>query len=402
MRTFLLPKPPGALSLVTEIQFGVELEFLTPPVSVSQASQVVPSRDRIFHYFASALQKSGLQAAFLLDEDKSSDNQWDHVEARGSSSSSNDNQDEDEDENEDGQESDNQLRAQAPKGSIVKTKHNPDMYIMNPLSSASWTKAGAKENPLFRYWLVKAESDICGHGKHAAWQPTELNSPILRESEANNLFPGLNTAMYAVWTAHPAKVHVNDSCGLHVHVSPALVPSLAQRRDQGQGQGRKQRLSALQAQRVATLVVVLENNLLFHLCSPIRRRVHHQLAAASSLAHARNTAASPLAEANLPPNMLLGAGTIEKAVKLLWTASDLDQVRQMLSRHAKIRDARFTALQINAHTHEDDGVTNTLEFRHAQASFNQGFVDNWVRLVLTLCKVAFLPAERFKLVVAML
>ncbi|KAL7795111.1 hypothetical protein V8C37DRAFT_374536 [Trichoderma ceciliae] len=369
-RTLLAPKPPGASSLVTEIQFGVELEFLTPPVSLSQSAQSIPNRDRIFHYFASALQKSGLQAAFLLDKD--------HVRGEGGSSG-NEGQDDEE----------NQVRAKAPGGSIVKTKHNPDMYTMNPLSAAQWRKTGGRENPLFRYWLVKAESDICGHGKHAAWQPTELNSPILRESEANNLFPGLNTALYAVWTAHPARVHVNDGCGLHVHVSPASSSAEA--------------LTVEQVQRVATLAMVLENNLLFHLCSPVRRRVHHQLARASGLAYARAGPASASAEANLPSNILSGgSGSMSKALSLLWSASDLDQVRQLLARHTKIRDARFTALHVNTHTHEDDSHSNTLEFRHAQASFNQSFVDNWVRLVLTICKVAFLPTERFKLVVAML
>ncbi|RFU74180.1 hypothetical protein TARUN_8072 [Trichoderma arundinaceum] len=359
-RTLLPPKPQGAQSLVTEIQFGIELEFLTPPVSVSQASQGVSSRDRIFHYFASALQRSGLQAAFLLDKD--------HTEKNS----------------EDGEE--NQLRANAPKGSIVKTKHNHDMYTMNPLSSAQWLKVGAEKNPLFRYWLVKAESDVCGHGKHADWQPTELNSPILRESEANNLFPGTNTALYAVWTAHPAKVHVNESCGLHIHVSPASPGGL----------------TTLQAQRVATLVIILEDNLLFHLCLPVRRRVHHQLIKASVLANAKSSTPSPFAEANLPLNILNSNSAMSKAAKLLWSASDLDQVRQMLARHAKIRDARFTALKVSTHTHEDDSCTHTLEFRHAQASFNHNFVNNWVRLVLTVCKVAFLPTERYRLVVAML
>jgi hypothetical protein len=366
-QTFQLSKPQGALSLATEIQFGIEIEFLTPPVSLSQTSRCIPDRDRIFHYFATALQRSGLQAAFLLDKDYP-----------GNSGESSDNNDQGETET--------QFYVKARRGSIIKTKNNPDMYIMNPLSSAQWLKDGAEQNPLFRYWLIKAESDINGHGKHAAWQPTELNSPILRESEANNLFPGINTALHTIWTAHPAKVHVNDSCGLHIHVSPASPEGL----------------TVLQVQRVATLVMVLENNLLFHLCSPIRRRVHHQLTKASALAYAKaGPASSTAAAANLPSNIFQN-GSMNKAMNLLWSASDLDQVRQMLSRHTKIRDAKFTALHVNTQTHEDDSHTNSLEFRHAQASFNQSFVDNWVCLILTICKVAFLPAERYKLVVAML
>ncbi|KAL7912652.1 hypothetical protein GGI35DRAFT_440780 [Trichoderma velutinum] len=389
MRSFLTPRPQGGLSLVTSIQFVVEIEFLTPPVSVSPASQTISARERSFHYFASSLQNAGLQAAFLL-EDKKDKN---YLETT--------------DQGNNGQKTENQLPAQAFEESIIKTKHNGNMFIMSPQSSIPWTKAGAKDNPFFRYWLIKPQSDISGHGKHVTWHPTALTSPILRESEANNLFPGLNTAIYTIWTAHSARVNGNDSCGLHVNVSPALVPSLAEGVAQGpnQGQyhhGQRQDLTTLQVQRVATLVIILENSLLFHLCSPHRRRIYNQLAAVSGLAYAANSPASPLAEANLPPNILKGTGTFEKAIKLLWTASDLDQVRQMLSRHPKTRDTRPSALRINTHKHEDDSVSHMLEFRHTQAAFNQGFVDNWVRLVLTVCKVAFLPTERFKLVVAML
>ncbi|KAL7963758.1 hypothetical protein V8C34DRAFT_266481 [Trichoderma compactum] len=390
MRAFLAPKPQERLSLVTSIQFVVEIEFLTPPVSDVQASQTVPDRDRSFHYFASALQNAGLQAAFLLEDKK--DEKYPETKDQGNNN--------DDSQDTDGQD---QLRARAHKENVIKTKHNGNMFVMSPQSSIPWIKAGARDNPLLRYWLIKPESDIGGHGKCEGWHPTALTSPILRESEANNLFPGLNTAIYTIWTAHPARVHVNDGCCLHIHVSPAVVSSLAQGIAQGQHHhGQRQDLTALQVQRVATLVIVLENSLLFHLCSPRRRQIHNQLIAASGLAYATNSPACPLAEANLPPNMLKGTGAIEKAIKFLWTASDLDQVRQMLSRHPKVRDTRPTALRINTHKHEDESVSHMLEFRHAQAAFNQGFVDNWARLVLTVCKVAFLPTERFKLVAAML
>lgn len=359
--TLLSSKPQRAPSLATEIQFGIQVEFLAPPVCPNQTSHSISDRNRMFHYFASALHMSGLQAAFLLDHGNDNDN--DQASTEG-----------------------NQLRITAPKGSIVKTKHNPDMYIMNPLSFAQWLNADTAQNPLCSYWLIKAGSDI-GHGKHAAGQPTELSSPTLRESEANNLFPGINTALYGVWTAHPAKVHIGSDCGLHVSISPVSAEGL----------------TVLQAQRVATLVMVLENNLLFHLCSPVRRRVHQQLIKASALVYSKaGTTSSPAATANLPLN-ILHDNNMNKALNILWGASDLNQVRQMLAHHSKTRNTTAsTALHMTTQTHEDDSTTNSLGFRHAQASFNQSFVDNWVRLILTICKVAFLPAERYKLVVAML
>ncbi|PTB67636.1 hypothetical protein BBK36DRAFT_1197367 [Trichoderma citrinoviride] len=384
MRNFSLPKPQPAISLVTEIQFGIKLEFRAPPVSASHPWPEMSDRDRSLFYFASALQRSGLQAAFLLDKEDSGGIRKDS-------------------EDEDATEAQGSQLTQVPNRYIVKTKHNPDMFIMNPQSSAPWINAGAKNNPLLRYWLLKAgtenKSEVERQGTHLNWHPMELSSPMLRESEANNLFPGINTAIYDLWTAHPAKLNTHYACGLHVQVGPAVVPDT---------QTPRPTLTTLQAQRVATLVVVLEDKLLFHLCLPSRRRVHHQLATGSGLAHAPNAPASALAEANLPPNILTGSGPVEKAIKHLWTAADIDHVQQMLSLHprrTRDREARTTALHIVAHAHEDDaggGVTHALEFRHAQAAFSQGFVDNWTRLVLTVCKAAFLPAERFKLLVAML
>ncbi|KAL7919368.1 hypothetical protein ACQKWADRAFT_315715 [Trichoderma austrokoningii] len=49
---------------------------------------------------------------------------------------------------------------------IIQTKHNPDMYIMNPLSLslflslAQWLGAGAVQNPLGKYWLIQAGSVV--------------------------------------------------------------------------------------------------------------------------------------------------------------------------------------------------------------------------------------------------
>ncbi|KAK1245416.1 hypothetical protein MKX08_005045 [Trichoderma sp. CBMAI-0020] len=345
MRHILLSSTPlRAPSLATEIQFGIQVEFLAPPVSPSQHSQSISNRHRIFHYFASALQKSGLQAAFLLDRDNGNA------------------------ENGETPEQESQLRATAAKGSIVKTKHNPDLCIMNPLSLVQWLDAGAVQNPLCRYWLLQAGSDIGHDGRHAKWQPARLSSPTLRESEANNLFPGINTALYGVWTAHPAKVHVASDCGLHVSVSPVAAEGL----------------TVLQAQRVATLVIVLENNLLFHLGSPVRRGIHQQLIKASALVHAKAAASSsPAATANLPLNILHN-GAMNKALNILWGASDLSQVRQMIAHYCNARDHTVsTALRITTHTHEDDSTVSSLEFCHAQASFSHSFVDNWETTVTT-------------------
>ncbi|EGR52370.1 uncharacterized protein TRIREDRAFT_102904 [Trichoderma reesei QM6a] len=423
MRNFSLPKPQPAISLVTEIQFGIKLEFRAPPVAASHPWPGVSDRERNLYYFALALQRAGLQAAFLLD--KQDEAKEDEAEDEGEQATPGKDSIRKDSENEDAPEAEGSQLPQMPSKYIVKTKHNPDMFVMNPQSSTPWINAGAKDNPLLRYWLLKAgtenTAEVQRQGVHLNWQPMELSSPMLRESEANNLFPGINTAVYEIWIAHPAKLNTHIACGLHVEVGPAVVPSLGimaslsqgltqglQRQHRGstnrEVQPPRPTLTTLQAQRVATLVVVLEDKLLFHLCHPSRRQVYHQLATGSGLAHAPNTPACQPAQANLPPNVLAGSGPVERAIKHLWTATDTDQVQQLLSLlHPRARDkSRTTALHITSHAHEDGGVTHALEFRHAQATFSQSFVDNWTRLALTICKAAFLPTERFKLLVAML
>ncbi|KAK5996927.1 hypothetical protein PT974_02274 [Cladobotryum mycophilum] len=290
--------------LPSEITFGVELEFLAPPT--------VPSRTHV---------QAGLQAAYLFEtEDSDCD--------------------------------DNQLRKAAPKGSIVKTCISQDMRIM---SSSSHKNTG--ENPLFRYWLLKVESDIMGFGRYEEWQPTELNTPILGESESNTGFPDLNKALYTLWNAHPERLHVNNTCGIHVHVAPVGG------------------LTPLHVKRIATLAFLLEDHLLFHLCDPHRRTVHGMLSRASPL--------------SCPPP---DTSPLRR--------HDLDAMSILTYRDSQITNAKSTALNINMHSHTDRHKTYTVEFRHAEASLDRNFVDNWVGLVLTLCKVAFLPTRTYKAAVS--
>ncbi|KAM0252846.1 hypothetical protein ACHAQJ_007532 [Trichoderma viride] len=75
------------------------------------------------------------------------------------------------------------------------------------------------------------------------------------------------------------------------------------------------------------------------------------------------------------------SSSMNKATNLLWSASDLDQVRQVLSSHTKMHNTKFTALHVNTQTHQDDSHTNSLEFRHAQASFKPkpcGQLDTYI------------------------
>ena len=44
----------------------------------------------------------------------------------------------------------------------------------------------------------------------------------------------------------------------------------------------------------------------------------------------------------------------------------------------------------------DGGRSCTLEFRHAQASMSTAFIHSWTHLVLAACRVALLPAGKFK------
>lgn len=337
-----------------EVQFGMELEFMIPNLSdeetnkstrLSATQKMLLSRDHTFHFLAGALQSAGFPSAYIFETPANCPNQ--------------------------------PLRTRAPSGSIIKidSDKKTEMRVMDDRRALF---GGEDANSKYCYWLVKREGDVVGRGEFYPWISTELNTPILSGGglEVERALGEVSTALRTVHDAHFRNVHINQTCGLHVHVSPVGG------------------MTALHAKRLCTLVFLVDHHLLFQLCSPHRRTVAARVSAVTHLANPEDRCDPTEAEANLPRNIL---NAIPELVHYLWTPKMAETVMRIMRKDLQFHeDDNEPAFRL-AEQHLPSGhKTMTFEFRHAQASFSKTFVSNWIGLILTLSKVAFLPTNLYK------
>ncbi|RCI09113.1 hypothetical protein L249_5026 [Ophiocordyceps polyrhachis-furcata BCC 54312] len=345
-----------------DLQFGIELEFVSPPMAEpAMLNGKYPTfihqnlrRQGCFFFLAQLLQNNGLPSAMdlLLTESDCGEDPY---------------------------------RADAPEGTIVGN----DLRVMDP-STIPDEKAVVNKQMRFHYWMLKPECDLTHMPQYLMWSETELNSPILPESEATAGFPRVNKALELIATCHEAGVHINERCGLHVQISPVSG------------------LTAQQAKQAVTVVFIIERCLLFHLCHPSRQQAHKPISRARfallerGLTPGRNEVLDIELREWMPLAFLAVHGN---RLRSLWDGSnDLEDISQLLhvrpSSPPKERDR--CGLNLNGHYNSKDNWTYALEFRYAQASFNQDFVANWTMLLFAIAKVSGLPAAEFRDVISQL
>lgn len=225
--------------------------------------------------------------------------------------------------------------------------------------------------PDYNYWLIKDEDDLWGDEQ--GWVAAKCSSPILSHPQATN---DARKALTSIQASTNGRVMVNHRCGYHIHVSQGGDIGLEFTR------------------RVTTLVFLLENHVLFPLVHPSRQEQNGPLATTSTFSTLRS---SPGNAKEISAGFLQLPGTVrnEHGHKLrhLWTADNMDELQQLLL--AIPRCYTKTALALKVHEHPDDSETWTLEFRHAQASFELGFFQAWMNLVVAICQLAMLPSDNF-------
>ncbi|RDA89880.1 hypothetical protein CP533_6646 [Ophiocordyceps camponoti-saundersi (nom. inval.)] len=348
--------------LLPNLQFGIELEFISPPMAEpvmlnEKYAQFIHQnlrREGCFFFLAQLLQENGLPAAMdlVLTESDCEEDPY---------------------------------RLDAPKGSIV----GKDLRVMDPNSIPDET-AVVNKQMRFHYWMLKPECDLTSKPQYLMWSETELNSPILPQSEAVLGFPRVNMALELIAKAHEAGVHINERCGLHVQISPVSG------------------LTVQQAKQAVTIVFMVERYLLFHFVHPSRLQAHKPITRSKfalverGLTPSRNEILDFELRKWMPLPFLAVHGN---RMRNLWdSCNDLEDISQLLSvrpsNPPKERDR--CALNINGHYNSKENWTYALEFRHAQASFNQAFVANWTTLLLAITKVSCLPAPEFRDVVTKL
>ncbi|PHH82587.1 hypothetical protein CDD82_5512 [Ophiocordyceps australis] len=330
-----------------ELQFGLELEFVAPPdrytsFGYSGFIERVLQEEACFFRLAKQLNDAGLPAAFelCLTERECEDNPH---------------------------------RIEAPRRSIFD-----NWRVIDPATTILDTKTTHK----YQYWLVKPEcldSEV-----PRTWISTELNSPILNQVEVQNGFPNVNRALKAISNeCQPHGAHINSGCGLHVHVSPVSG------------------LTNIQAKCVAAMLFLIDDHLLYELCSRNRREEHSAM---------KQTTFAPLRQARsgidivrrataagvnnyLPKSLLDQYGS---QMRNLWETNGLWDLSKAVKGNFLLKGKPRSTLRVSIVRRRDGMPSNTLEFRHAQSSFSHKFVQQWTALILGIFKVACLPAAKYK------
>ncbi|KAF9773287.1 hypothetical protein IL306_008924 [Fusarium sp. DS 682] len=213
------------------------------------------------------------------------------------------------------------------------------------------------------------------------WYGTELNSPILtRPEEFSQGLPTLRKCLEAV--QGDMVVGLNSGCGLHLHANNA---------------GSMQLETAL---RLASLVWLLEDSLLYPLCHPFR---------STSPYSARVSVESRIAMEKGEPTVYgEGAALVEAlgdvmkqlnrckvdngllgAMKRLWSETSLTSLGIALRKfdEGSLHTTTRCALVVSKY--------DTLEFRYPESTFDVDFIAGWADLVRHLYAVAMRPQAEF-------
>ena len=351
-----------------EAQFGIEIEFNVPGVDLP--SDIDKSRhtesdlralkfDYAYAHMATALDNQGFNTAFILESIRP----WEVTHRHFN----------------------------VPFPPIPKPLGSRRVDAM-VFMSGSQLPSDPRLIKLSKYWILKYETGIVsgddsGYGE---WVPTELNTRIMEQQEAEGDFRSVKAAIRALHGSAQGRVHLNTLCGTHVHVSPT------------------EGMAARHMQRLASMLILIEWPLLFRLVATHRQM--NQCTAADAIDYymhwigeykSEDKKAAVIRTSNMYEDIpaVMIREHIDRLVTLWDTKTPLDF------------DSMFSRLPVGPGTHcavafRDHGKSSesqfSLEFRHAQASMSAKFVDCWVKLVLAIFRTIFMPPYQFKRVMTRL
>ncbi|KAF4444790.1 hypothetical protein F53441_11048 [Fusarium austroafricanum] len=257
----------------------------------------------------------------------------------------------------------------------------------------AWNKeAIARPVSKAEFWFVVPERHItkdcvCKSGMTPSaqydWFGTELNSPILTHPEEfSRGLPSLRKCLAAVQSN--IVVGLNSGCGLHLHVN-----------DDGS-------MKLQTALRLASLVWLLEDALLYPLCHPFRSTspfsarisVESRIAMekgepkvygeGADFVHALGEVMRQLNWRKKVDKGLLGA------MRRLWSEPNLNSLGIALRKfnEGSVHTTTRCALVISKY--------DTVEFRYPESTFDVDYIAGWTDLVRHLYAVAMRPGVEFR------
>ncbi|KAG4288746.1 hypothetical protein FPRO06_03568 [Fusarium proliferatum] len=225
------------------------------------------------------------------------------------------------------------------------------------------------------------------------WDGVEITTPVFHAGELDN---GLDTMKTALTNLRQLglEISADDSCGMHVHV------------------GVETGMTILLAQKITTLVILLETTLLLRLVAPPRWKSAFSLPICenSSLAmdmDLHKPLEDPTAlNQHVPCMSTMKPGKwnnwypkhIYKMLYGVWGSTILADLTLRLKK-ARVNRCGF-ALSLRNHkvSGEEDleGSPTTVEFRYSQMTFDHELLRNWTEILARIVVIAQSDAEEFK------
>ncbi|KAJ4269897.1 hypothetical protein NW762_001566 [Fusarium torreyae] len=227
------------------------------------------------------------------------------------------------------------------------------------------------------------------------WPGVEISTPIFHSGELRSDLPIMNSALSNI-RQMGLDITADDSCGMHIHV------------------GVEGGMTLLLAQKITTLVMLLENTLLLRLVAPTRWNNNY----AQPVCESSQAATGPwimgdtkLFEKHVPPMSAMQPGKWNKndvehyygMFGTVWSAQSL----RRLAREVRPRGAQRCAftLALRGQDGKPNGTMfrdnlehspSTVEFRYSQMTFDHELLRNWTEVVARIVVLAQADADKFK------
>ncbi|KAF4451175.1 hypothetical protein FALBO_16370 [Fusarium albosuccineum] len=222
------------------------------------------------------------------------------------------------------------------------------------------------------------------------WPGVEMVTPIFHSGELRSGLPTMASVLGHI-RSMPLEITVDESCGMHVHV------------------GVKTGMTLLLAQKIITMVMLVEDTVLLSLIPKSRVASHFAMPINRDAALALNktwttdTSVNQLQESHVPPMETMKPALWNNYVPLhfysmfhqVWNAKTLPELARITRKNELTRVAVCVALRapwgeaVSPRWPGDlEDTPSTVEFRYSQTTFDHKLLRNWTEVVCTIVDLA--------------
>jgi hypothetical protein len=250
---------------------------------------------------------------------------------------------------------------------------DPTLYSWKPIQGSN-ERENVTERNEGKHWIVSDFLDFGNVG--VSWIPVELRSPVAGEALARDGYRDIMKALDTIKSTFGQGLRLTRACRLSIYISV------------------EQNVAVDFIKRLVTLVSVLDAPLLYSLISPERRTALSPLLSSSRFARFAIRSWNEDGPRNADLESLASDFVAVNGEKLarLWDSPTLADLNWLLGQIPILGPEMGLGV---VHEHIDGVKLGSLQFSHAQASFNVNFVKAWLDLVLRIAKAATLPMPLF-------